>query len=89
MREISAKNITDAVASLAIKACCQLPEEMLEALKKAEKDEPSPVGKEIIGQLIENAKIASEETVPICQDTGLAFVFFGSWPGCAYHRRRF
>lgn len=75
MREISAREITDAIASLAIKACCDLPEEMLAALKKAEKDEPSPVGREILSQLLENAAIATEEQAPICQDTGLAVVF--------------
>ena len=75
MREISVKEITDAVAELAIKACCNLPKEMDEALLKARKEEPSPLGKEIIGQLLENARIAREESVPICQDTGLAVVF--------------
>lgn len=75
MRDISAKEITDAVAKLAIKACCVLPDEMLAALKKAEKEEPSPVGREILSQLLENAAIAADEQVPICQDTGLAVVF--------------
>lgn len=75
MREISAKEITDAVARLSIEACCYLPDEMEKALKKAREEEPSPVGKEILGQLVKNAEIAKEETVPICQDTGLAVVF--------------
>lgn len=75
MRDITAREITDAVAALAIKACCELPKEMLEALKNAEKEEPSPVGREVISQLLKNAAIAAEEEVPICQDTGLAVVF--------------
>lgn len=75
MREISAKAITNAVAALAIRACCILPDEMLNALKQAENTEPSPVGREIISQLLENAAIAATEEVPICQDTGLAVVF--------------
>lgn len=75
MRDISAQEITDTVAKLAIQACCNLPKEMDKALKKALKEEPSPVGKEILKQLVENARIARDETVPICQDTGLAVVF--------------
>ncbi len=75
MREISAREITDAVAKLAIEACCELPEQMNQALEKAYKEEPSPVGKEILSQLIKNARIAREEMSPICQDTGLAVVF--------------
>lgn len=75
MREISAKEITDAVAKMAIEACCELPEQMTQALEKAYKDEPSPVGREILSQLIKNARIAREEMSPICQDTGLAVVF--------------
>lgn len=75
MREISARDITDAVARLAIEACCELPRQMGEALEKAREEEPSPVGREILSQLIKNAKIAREEMSPICQDTGLAVVF--------------
>lgn len=75
MREISAQTISEAVAKLAIQACCDLPEEMTKALEKARKEEPSPIGREILGQLVENAAIAREEAMPICQDTGLAVVF--------------
>lgn len=75
MREISAKDITEAVAKMAIQACCDLPEQMESALEKARESEASPVGREILSQLLKNAEIAREETVPICQDTGLAVVF--------------
>lgn len=75
MREISAQAITDAVEKLCVEACCNLPEQMAAALKKAEKDEPSPVGRDILAQLIKNAEIAADDQVPICQDTGLAVVF--------------
>ncbi|MDE5879502.1 MAG: fumarate hydratase [Desulfovibrio sp.] len=75
MREIPAEAITEAVAKLAVEACCDLPEEMKAALEKAQAAEPSPVGRDILGQLIENAEIAHREQVPICQDTGLAVVF--------------
>ncbi len=75
MREIEAQSITQAVAELAIKACCDLPKDVYDALKQAKEDEPSPVGQAIIEQLILNADIAKNETMPICQDTGLAVVF--------------
>ena len=52
-----------------------LPEDALNALKKAYEEEKSPVAKKVIEQLLENAQIAKEEKKPLCQDTGLA-VFF-------------
>ncbi|MBD5418185.1 MAG: fumarate hydratase [Desulfovibrio sp.] len=75
MREIPAEAITAAVAKLAVEACCDLPNEMKAALEKAKACEPSPVGRDILDQLLENADIAKREQVPICQDTGLAVVF--------------
>lgn len=75
MREISVDEIRDAVARMAIEACCELPEGMEQKLREAREKEPSPIGREILDQLIENAKIAREDRVPICQDTGLAVVF--------------
>lgn len=75
MREIPASEITEAVAKLATKACCHLPADVLQAFKDAKKTEPSPVGRDILDQLIENANIADQEDMPICQDTGLAVVF--------------
>ncbi len=75
MKEVPAKAITDAVAALAIKACCRLPEEMAEALEKAGETEPSATGGDVLDQLVRNAQIAADEEVPICQDTGLAVVF--------------
>lgn len=75
MREISAKAISDAVAKLAIQACCKLPKEMKKALEDAKKTEPSPTGVVILNQILKNADIADNEDVPICQDTGLAVVF--------------
>ncbi len=75
MREISADAITDAVAKLAVEACCNLPKEMKNVISKARQEEPSPVGRDILEQLERNAEIAEKEQVPICQDTGLAVVF--------------
>ncbi len=75
MREIHFKDISDAVAKLAIKSCCQLPRDVYESFQSAKESEPSPVGKNILDQLITNADIAAAENIPICQDTGLAVVF--------------
>lgn len=75
MRDIQASDITRAVAELSIQACCRLPEAMREALRQAEKTEPSPTGRNILDQLLKNADIAEQELIPMCQDTGLAVVF--------------
>lgn len=75
MREISVEQISDAVAKMAVSACCDLPAQMENALKEARESEPSSSGREIIDRLLENAEIAREDLVPICQDTGLAVVF--------------
>jgi fumarate hydratase subunit alpha len=75
MRRISTKTIIDAVKDSAIQANFELGKDVVQAFKDALKNEESPVGKEILSQLIENARIAREEKIPICQDTGLAVVF--------------
>ena len=75
MREISASAISTAVAALCVQACCHLPQDMREAFSRARQEEPSPVGRDILDQLLENAAIAASENMPICQDTGLAVVF--------------
>ena len=75
MREISTEKITEAVKNMCISANCNLNDDVYSALKEAEKTEPSPVGREMLSQLIKNADIAKTGCVPICQDTGLAVVF--------------
>ncbi len=75
MKEISAKQITEVVKKLCIDANLYLGEDVLAAFDRGEKAEESPVGKEMFQQLRENARIAREEKVPICQDTGLAVLF--------------
>ena len=75
MREISVNTITEAVAKLCIQANCVLNDDVYCALENAKKTEKSEIGKEILCQLTENADIAKDETVPICQDTGMAVVF--------------
>lgn len=75
MRELVTKRITDVVKKLCIEANTSLSEDVLAALNKALPKEESPTGREILRNLIQNAKVAWREKLPLCQDTGLAFVF--------------
>jgi len=75
MREINTSQITTAIRDLCIKANTHLGEDVLEAFNKAIELEVSPTGKDILEKLVENARIAREEEIPICQDTGFAVVF--------------
>lgn len=75
MKEIHVADISAAVARLCVDACCLLPGDVCSALRARREEEPSPVGRDILEQLIRNAAIAAEERVPLCQDTGLAVVF--------------
>ncbi len=75
MRRITSKRIRNVVAQLCIEANYQLPEEVIQALTKARKRESSSLGREILNQLIENARIAKEGIYPLCQDTGMVEVF--------------
>jgi len=75
VREIRAKEITDAVAQLCQRANFELEESVLAALKQAQQNEPSPLGKEILRQLIDNARVAEAKNLPLCQDCGSAVIF--------------
>jgi len=75
MREISTDTITATVADLCMSANYDLGTDVETALQSALKTETSPVGRGILQQIVDNAKIARDESVPICQDTGYA-VFF-------------
>ena len=75
MREIEASVITQAVAQLCQEANFELGEDVLSALRQAQQSEESPLGKEVLGQLLENARIAREERLPLCQDCGTVVVF--------------
>lgn len=75
MREIKFKDIVNAIAELSIKINYELDEDVIDSFTKSLATEKSPVGKEVLELLIENAKIAKDEQVPICQDTGTAVVF--------------
>jgi fumarate hydratase subunit alpha len=75
VREIDTRDITREVSRLCREANEKLGEDVLQCFRQARESETSPVGKEILDQLLENARIAREEQVPICQDTGLAVIF--------------
>ena len=67
--------MTSVVKKLLMDACYHIPCNVLEVLKKAKDEEESPLGKEIIGKIIENDELASRECLPICQDTGIVVCF--------------
>jgi fumarate hydratase subunit alpha len=75
MREIKASEITKVVSNLCQEANYGLGEDVLTALKKALKTEESPLGREVLTQLIQNARVAGDERVALCQDCGTAVVF--------------
>jgi len=75
MKEIKASEITKVISTLCQQANFELGEDVLAALKQALKNEVSPLGRETLSQLIENARVAKAEKLPLCQDCGTAVVF--------------
>ena len=75
MREISCSTIISSIKEMCIQATHYLSDDMKSALYKGVEDEASPLGRQILEQLCENLKIAGEDMIPICQDTGMAVVF--------------
>ncbi|MBF0495982.1 MAG: fumarate hydratase [Deltaproteobacteria bacterium] len=75
MKEIPVTDIRNAVKELSIKANRELGQDTLDAFARYKEKETSPVGRDILDQLIENARIAREEGIPMCQDTGLSVIF--------------
>ena len=75
MRYIEFEEIAETVESLCISAGYELPEDVLAALEEAARKESNPGAVKILEQLIDNARIAADEKIPLCQDTGLAVVF--------------
>ncbi len=75
MREVHVEKIISAIENLCIQSNIKLPPDVKQALEKASKNETSPLGREIIGDILRNAEIAEQKNIPICQDTGFA-VFF-------------
>ncbi len=75
MREIESSKITQVVRDLCIEANYTLSPDMKDRLLQAREEEASPLGKQILEKLEDNLRIAKEEEIPICQDTGMAVVF--------------
>lgn len=75
MREIKEEKIIKEVAKICKEVNCNLREDVLSSFKKSLKNEKSKFGKNALWELIENAKIAREKNIPICQDTGIALFF--------------
>jgi len=75
MREISAERVTEAVEKLCIDSNYYLSGDLMKALKCAYESEESEIGKNVMKQIVENAEIARAQSLPVCQDTGMAVVF--------------
>ncbi|MDR3600564.1 MAG: fumarate hydratase [Desulfosporosinus sp.] len=75
MKEVRVEEIVSAVEKLCIEANYDLGSDIMTGFQQALKDERSPLGQEVLARLIENAEIAHQERVPMCQDTGMAVLF--------------
>ena len=75
MREIKCEDITKTVKQLCMEAACNLPSDVFKALKDKTDTEPYPLAKKTLEVLIDNADLAKDNMMPICQDTGMAFVY--------------
>ena len=75
VRTIQAETITQEVAQMCKEAAYYLPGDVFAALERGRLSEQSPVGRDVLDKIIENAKIAKAEDRPICQDTGMTIVF--------------
>jgi fumarate hydratase subunit alpha len=75
MREIDVDKIIKAVCDLSIQANTDLGEDVLAAFDRALETEVSPIGRDILKRLVENAQIAKKDHIPMCQDTGMAVVY--------------
>jgi fumarate hydratase subunit alpha len=75
MRQINTEKITDTIEKICVDANYNLGDDLVVSLQNALNKEESPLGKEVIAQILENAEIGKNEQVPVCQDTGFAIVF--------------
>jgi fumarate hydratase subunit alpha len=75
MREVRSGDVTSVVARLCQEANFNLPDDVVAALRAALDSEPSPVGQDVLRQILKNAELARAERIPLCQDCGLAVVF--------------
>ncbi|MDP2726743.1 MAG: fumarate hydratase [Dehalococcoidia bacterium] len=82
MKEIQAQEVTRLVARLCQEANFDLPPDVVSALERAQQAEVSPEAREALDQLLDNARIAREESVPLCQDCGYTIIFLEVGQDC-------
>ena len=82
MVEIQTDQIIREVRRMCIEANTDLPPDVYNAIARAAGEEDNPAASEVLKQLVENADIAREERIPICQDTGMAVFFVELGQGC-------
>ncbi len=75
MRTINLADVTAKIKEMFIDACENIPQNVLDVISQAAKDEESPLGKEVLEKIVENDFLAREKHLPICQDTGVAVVY--------------
>jgi len=75
MREVHVDQIQSTVSRLCQEASCLLPEDVVGALEDAREREKSPVAVKVLDQILDNAELAREEMLPLCQDTGTTILF--------------
>ena len=75
MREIKSDVVTEAVRRMCIAANCDLPGDVRKRIKECSSNEEWPPARETLEGIIENYELASLESIPVCQDTGVALVF--------------
>lgn len=75
VREVDVSEVTRVVSTLFQEACYRLPNDVVKALERAREQEESPIARDILDKLLENAEVAPKEQIPLCQDTGLAVVW--------------
>ncbi|MCX5750378.1 MAG: fumarate hydratase [Candidatus Saganbacteria bacterium] len=75
MRKISAEKIKETIESIILEVAFNLPEDVCAALESAHKKEASKLGKSILKDLVDNIKVAKDEKLPLCQDTGFVVIF--------------
>ena len=75
MREIQVSEITETVARLSQEANYYLPEDVVDALKKARREEEAPRAQKVLDMILRNSEIAEEKQIPLCQDTGTTVLF--------------
>ncbi len=74
MRKIELADVTAKIKDMFIDACECIPENVLNTIKQAAAEEQSPLGREVLGKIVENDLLAADKHLPLCQDTGVAVV---------------